>query len=663
MRNVSSDFAQALLRHRSGELQQAAAIYRAVLEREPHHADALHLLGVIASENGEHRIATALIVRAIQIRGPEPVYCANLGVALSRDKQFESAAVCYQQALRGNPSDAQTWARLGRAWLGVGNVEGATGALERSLQLAPGHADVHYELAVIFRTRGMAERAVENFRRATELIPAFVEAHFELANELYSVRRYEEAAAAYTRAVELQPAHAEAWYNLGVVRTAEERLSDAAAAYREALRIRPDYPEAHNNLGVVLRACGQTDAAVEHYRAALGSAPQSVDARYNLALLLQERDQLEPAAEAYRELLEHKPDHAESVNNLGNVYLALGSPEEALQAYRRAIGIDPVFGEARWNVAIVQLLLGQYEEGWRGYEWRFRQKHYVPRCFSRPRWDGEALQNRGILVHAEQGLGDTLQFIRYAPLLKERGAFVIVECHAPLAGVIAGAPGVDAVVALGSSSGGGPPEPGRDCSEYDCQVPLLSLPYLLGTTLDTIPRDVPYLPPPDAARVGRWGAIVNRRAGRDLKVGLTWSGNPDHKMNRLRSLDGAALAALADLPGVSFFALQKGLAALALAPALPMIHLEDDTTNLADTAAILANLDLLITVDTSIAHLAGALGRPVWTLLPFAPDWRWLLEREDCPWYPTMRLFRQPRRHGWPDVMARVREELRRLTL
>ena len=657
MRRVTPDFAQALARHRAGQLQQAETIYRAVLDRDPHHADALHLLGLIASENGKHQTAAMLIVRAIQLRGPEPVYCANLGVALSREGKFEQAIACYRQALQGNPSDAETWARLGRAQFGMGNFEEATIAFERSILQTPGDAEIHYELAAVFRGRGLIGPAEEHYARATELKPAFVEAHFELGNILYFAGRYEEAEASYRQAIQLQPGHAEAWYNLGVACTAQQRLPDAMEAYREALRWRPAYAESHNNLGVLLQAYRRPEEALRHYREAIGNAPGAIDPRYNLALLLQEQDRLEEAADAYEQLLERKSDHVESANNLGNVRLALGQPEEAMDAYWRALTIDPVFAEARWNIAIVQLLLGKYQQGWRGYEWRFRQKHYVPRPFDQPLWDGKPLEGRRILLHSEQGLGDTLQFMRFAPLVKAKGGVVILECQAPLVELLACAPGlagalgIDALVARDEKY-----------PKYDCQAPLLSLPHILGTTLETLPRQVPYLQA-DPARVARWAKIIRKEmAGADsLKIGLTWSGNPDHKMNRLRSLDRDALITLAGAPGLTFFSLQKGKDALGLASSFDMVQLESAATNLADTAAIIENLDLVISVDTSIAHLAGALGRPVWTLLAFAPDWRWLLNREDCPWYPTMRLFRQKRRGEWSEVIAQVGAELQKL--
>jgi tetratricopeptide (TPR) repeat protein len=464
---------------------------------------------------------------------------------------------------------------------------------------------------------------------------------FDLGNVLHIMGRHDDAATCYEKAINLQPTHAEAWYNLGVARSIQARLSDAIACYQEALRLRPNYTDAHNNLGTLLQALGRDAEAVEHYRKA-----DSVEARYNLGLWLQQRDRPEDAELEYRRVLERNPGHAEACNNLGNVALALGRAEDALCSYLRALELNANHAEAHWNLALTQLLLGQFEDGWRGYEWRFLQTTAEQRQFPEPLWDGSPLDGRRILLHAEQGLGDVLQFIRYAPLVHDRGGRVTLECHPPLIRLLASVRGVDRLVELGKA-----------LPEYDCHAPLLSLPRIFGTRLETIPSETSYLKP-DPERVRHWRAALERWPR--PRVALTWSGNPDHKENSKRSLPAEALVQLA-IPGVCFFALQKGPPEILEAP--PALHLhwiEDESTDLSDTAAILEHLDLVISVDTSIAHLAGALGRPVWTLLPFAADWRWLRGREDCPWYPTMRLFRQERRGDWGSVLVRVREELQK---
>jgi len=612
---VSPNFSLAVAQHRAGNLGQAEIIYREVIARDPdrndpHHADALHLLGLIASEAGCHEAAGELIARAIGLGGPAPVYCVNLGIALSRQGKLSEAIACFRQALKGNP-DGKTYARLGGALLAQGSPHEAAEAFRSSLRLDPGQA----------------------------------EAHFELGNALHATGAFEEAAQSYLDALAAAPAHAEAAHNLGVTRTMQQRPGDAIAAYERAIRIRPDYPEPHNNLGTLMQALGHDDRAHYHYGQALRFAPDSLEVRYNLALLDQQGERLEGAVASYRELLARKPDHTEARNNLGNTLLALGRPEDAIRCYRQTLDDDADSVEAHWNLGVANLLLGRFEEGWKGHEWRFRQKDTHARLFSQPMWDGSPLRGRSILLHSEQGMGDTLQFVRYAPLVKQRGGHVILECQEPLYRLLAGMRGVDRLVARGC------PLP-----RFDCHAALLSLPGIFQTALATIPAEVPYI---RVARedVSRWRRTIKARMGArsGLKVGLTWAGNPGHKNDRNRSLRARELAALAGLDEVVFFGLQKGWAG---GCGVETIDLLEPASDFLDTAAILLNLDLLISVDTSVAHLAGALGKPVRTLLPFAPDWRWMLGRDDSPWYPSMKLYRQTRRKDWVDVLERLRVEL-----
>jgi Tfp pilus assembly protein PilF len=465
--------------------------------------------------------------------------------------------------------------------------------------------------------------------------------YFELGNSLHAAGKYDQAADSYRQAIEFRPDHAQAFHNLGVTRMIQRRPLEAIAAYEQAVRIKPDYPEPHQNLGALMQRLGRDDRALYHYGQALQFAPQSVEVRYNLALLAQERDMLDDAIRGYRQILERRPDHADARNNLGNALVALGRPEEAIAHYRRAKSV-----ESKWNLGLAQLLLGEFEEGWRGHEWRLRRREAERRAFRQPRWDGSPLEGKRILLHAEQGLGDTIQFARYAPLVGRRGGVVILECQPPLSRLLDGTEGVEELVARGNA-----------LPEFDCHAPLLSVPGIFQTSPATIPAQVPYIRT-NAADVERWREIILSRMDgrRGLKVGLTWAGNPLHMHDGIRSMPAKELSALAGLDTVVFFNLQKDAVER---PDLEMVELHD--SGLHDVSAILLNLDLLISVDTSIAHLAGALNRPVWTLLPFAPDWRWMRERADSPWYPSMRLYRQERRKSWTEPLERVRKDLKKL--
>jgi tetratricopeptide (TPR) repeat protein len=324
-----------------------------------------------------------------------------------------------------------------------------------------------------------------------------------------------------------------------------------------------------------------------------------------------------------------------------------GKLDEAAACYRRALELRPDYADAHWNQSLLLLLTGDLERGWAKYEWRWKIKQWSPRDFPQTLWDAQPLEGRTILLHAEQGLGDTIQFARYASLVKERGGAVIVECQRPLLSLLASCAGIDRLVGQGDEL---PP--------FDVQVPLLSLPGIFHTSLRDIPATVPYLFA-HPSLVERWRQELGGIAG--FKIGIAWRGSPIHKNDRARSIPLSCFEPLAGLPDIHLFSLQKGAGTEELQDArdhFPVAELGSRLEDFMDTAAVLKNLDLVITCDTAVAHLAGALGVPVWVAIPFAPDWRWLLGRSDSPWYPTMRLFRQKKLGNWEDVFEEIKAEL-----
>lgn len=423
------------------------------------------------------------------------------------------------------------------------------------------------------------------------------------------------------------------------------KLDQAEHAYRRILAAAPDHGESMRALGLLLHRRERAQEAIPLLKRCVVIQPRRPLSHFTLAYVLQENDRLDEAEAVYRRTIELQPDNAEAHNNRGNALRDLGRFDEAEPAYRRALALKPDYANAHQNLGMLLLLRGRFEEGWPEYEWRWESPGYAfaKRTLPRPLWDGADLRGKRILLHCEQGYGDAIQFARYAPLVAARGASVILECPRPLARLFGSIQPLERLVARGD------PLPA-----FDCHGPLLNLPRLLGTTLDSIPAGAPYLNAP-AALLATWR---ERIAAEDrLRVGLVWAGNPKHRNDRHRSIGTAALAPLFSLTGVSFFGLQ--LDAKATAPGTAaFVDLAEHLTDFADTAAALSQLDLLISVDTSVAHLAGALGRPSWVLLPFVPDWRWLIEREDSPWYPTMRLFRQHRAGDWASVIERVAAEL-----
>jgi Flp pilus assembly protein TadD len=513
---------------------------------------------------------------------------------------------------------------------------------------------------------GRVTEALQSFSLCAELWPArgksdecgLAECRFDLANALYAGGRLDEAIAEYRQALRLDPRLAPAWYNLGValMQTASPKADagwrDAEHAYRRALRFRPDYPEAHNNLGILLQSRRRAKEAIHHYRCAAALDPEFHEPRFNLGTLLQDEGRLEEARHVFEALLEDAPDHVDARNNLANVLSEQGRFECARKHYLHALEVRPCHPLSSWNLGLNQLRLGDWESGWRNYEWRLRQTSSPQLRSARPLWDGAPLHGSRILLTAEQGLGDTLQFVRFTQQVAARGGRIWLECQAPLASLLGRLPGVEGTVVIGD------PLP-----DHDCWLPLLSLPYVLGTTtLETLPADVPYVSA-DEGRTAYWSSRLGPRTG--LRVGLAWSGNPQFRVNQKRSLGEADLRRLvdgaqhpmADGALVHVFNLQKGVRAPKVRG---LIELDDDPSSMQDLAAVMMNLDLILSVDTSVTHLAGALGRPVWTMLAFHADWRWMTaERMDSPWYPTMRLFRQPTAGDWPTVIADVHAALR----
>lgn len=508
------------------------------------------------------------------------------------------------------------------------------------------HADALYLLGMAgFRT-GRYEMAEKMIRRAIAQNGNQAYYQTNLGNVLAAQEKFEEAQACFERALEIKPGYHEAIYNLGNTYLARKKFDTAEGLYKQALEIKPDYTEAWCNLGSVYRKQNRCEDAIRCFRRALELAPDHADLRCNLGDALHGAGKVEEALEWYKRTLEVKPDHYKASNCMCNAYFDLGNLAESVVWCRRALEIKPDFGDALMNQCLLQLLVGDYANGWRNYEVRW--KVYTPRVFQQPLWLGAPLKGARILLHAEQGLGDSLQFLRYVPLVQAAGGRVILDLPANLRRLAAQLPGLEALVNTGD------PLPA-----FDCYCPLMSLPLALGTRLETIPARVPYLAPPAEAL-----AKAARLAWpeRKLRVGLAWTGNPSHPKNRSRSVSLDLLTPLFGMEGIEFFSLQMGQAAADLAARkLPVTDLAPATGDMADTAAQMAYLDLVISIDTSMAHLAGALGRPVWVLLCSVPDWRWLLDREDSPWYPTARLFRQPKAGDWAAVIERVRAELARL--
>jgi tetratricopeptide (TPR) repeat protein len=465
--------------------------------------------------------------------------------------------------------------------------------------------------------------------------------------------RHELAERTFYRALALAPGSASLQLLLGSLFRLQKRHDAALQCCLAAVELAPDLAAARNNLGNAYSDLGRQREAEAEFRKALALDAGLPEAHFSLGLSLQRQGREGEAIACYREALRRAPGFAPAALNLGYLLEARQEVAAAIDTYTAAIAADPGLVEAHVNLGMQLLLAGRLAEGWEEYEWRLRYPEYsgADAAAAAPRWDGAALGGRAILLDAEQGFGDAIQFLRYAPMVAARGGRVTVRCAPELRDLFAGTQGVVAVVCRGDR-----------LPAFDAYSPLPSLPRAFGTTLGNVPAGAPYVQA-DPRRVARWRARL-AEAKESCRVGLVWASQSQHRTAAAKSVTLDALSALGAVPGVRFYSLQKGEAAEQARrppPGMRLTDLSAELADFADTAAALAGLDVVISVDTAVAHLAGALGMPAWTLLKFAPDWRWLLAREDCPWYPTMRLFRQARPGDWSEPLARLRDALERL--
>ncbi|HDH06704.1 MAG TPA: tetratricopeptide repeat protein [Nitrospirae bacterium] len=606
---------KAIRLHQSGNLANAELLYRQILLTNHNHADALHLLGVLAHQTGKNSLAVEYIEKAITINPSMAHYHNNLGNAFLNLNQTDSAVRCFLEALRIKSDYVEAYNNMGNT----------------------------------LKKMGEGEKAIDHYMKAMELNPDYVPAINNLANLLKDQGELDEAIVYYRKAITLKPDLAEAYFNLGNAFKESDKFDDAVEQYYKAISINPDFADVHNNLGNVLKKKRMYDEAVKHYNRAINLNPGLAEAYNNLGDAYKELGKFDEAVELSQKAVHIKPDFDMAYVNLGNIFLAQGNFSGAVEQYQKAIDLSPDLPDAHFNKGLVLLMKGELEEGWKEYQWRFKSTEISQQIGYRdlgiPVWDGSPLEGRTILIKSEQGIGDQIQFARYIPLVKARGGRVLFECHKELMLLFEGYKGIDKLLERPYSS---------DCGEIpDVCIQLLDLPGIFGTNVNTIFADVPYL------KVGydkndKWKSRID---GELFKVGLVWAGNSAHTNDRNRSCKLSDFAPLASIPGIAFFSLQKdGMSENG--NSLQVADLGKNLGDFCDTAAIIENLDIVISVDTSVAHLAGALGKPVWTLLPFIPDWRWMLDREDTPWYPTMRLFRQPKHGDWKSVFNKIAKEL-----
>jgi tetratricopeptide (TPR) repeat protein len=677
----------------TGRLTEVALGYQTMLEQNPCQAEALVGISLVALAS----------------------------------RQFDAAVKMATAAVFAAPEMGNGWVALGQALMAGGRSNQAENAYREAIRLDGMNPLARMGLGELKIATGRAEEAIGEFELALKRQPALVGAHLGLGNALAMMGRNEQALACYEQAITFRPRLPEGEFAAGFVLARLDRLKEAERRYRRALVLRPDFAAAWMNLGSLLREQGRETYAEAALLRAVELRPDLIAGWINLAMLEQDRKRPQQV-EAYllkalalnseqvetlvawcqfrtaekdpagawgwlRWALARNPEHAEAANmqgillhgegrfleavgafdraesvgsraavsNRGNTLLDLGLMNEALQAHEHAVERDPFHAGAAYNLSLTQLRLGDWERGWPAYEarWRFRDVHRRPRSFAQPRWCGEPLEGRRVLLHAEQGLGDTIQFCRFATLAAARGGVAILQVQAPVERLMESLPAARAgqvEIALLDSK---PPH-------FDLECPLLSLPAVFATTIETVPWPGAYLAADRKRALERQLQTpyvrTNDRPGmRPLRVGVAWAGNPRYKADRQRSIKLATLLPLLRMPGINWISLHKGPGAEQLSGIAGSVFVWDGSSgdrDLAETAALLAALDLVVTTDTCIAHLAGAMGKPVWILLPHLGDWRWMQNIETTPWYPTARLLRQSEPGDWTGVVGRAIEEL-----
>lgn len=589
-------------------------------------------------------------VRIIRNRQSEPpIQTRNTRGGLTRDTGGDRNSITHCGRL---PMDTDAELSRGLRYHRMGKTDEAGRIYEKILLTHPRHPDALHLAGCLAHQTGRPDVAADLIKRAVRILPHHPFFHNSLGLVFQAGGRLDMAIAAYTKALELKPDLAEAHNNLGLAFQEQGLPDQAASCYRKATAFSPNAPEPYNNLGNLLTNEGKADKALPLFLKAVKLRPDYPEAWNNMGVACQNLNRVGHAITCYGKALDLNPGFVDARNNLGIAYQHLGETNHALDCFRKALALEPENPDAHFHLSLLLLLQGKMTEGWKEYEWRQLRdewKNVHPWSDTAPGWDGTSFHGQTLLIRSEQGLGDTIQFVRYLPLVKDLGGKIIFEIPESLLNLFRNIPGAENLIPLT------PPE--SSLPHHDLSVALMSIPGLLGTTLETVPDLVPYIFP-DPRKTTSW---KRRMKHKGMGVGLVWAGNPGNHDDRNRSCDLRHFLPLAGIPGVQFYGLQKGTAA-AQANELPhgmmMENLGKHLRDFSDTCAVIENLDLVISVDTAVVHLAGAMGKPVWVLLPYAPDWRWLLEREDSPWYPTMRLFRQLEPGNWGELFRRVTHQL-----
>lgn len=633
----------------NNQLSEARELFEKIIEMQPDDADSWLMLGAVNGELGDLDQAISCCKHAIDIDNEYIDAMLVLCKLLISRQEFNETLKYLNQAIEIDSGDAEIWRMLASIHGQIGNYEESERCSNTAIQLEPDHAGGYTSLCNSLVTMGRTDEAKLACQKATELDPTNPVVLCLLGHARELSKEWRAAQDAYQRALSINNSYSDAWTGLGRTRHALDDISQSEQAFLQALQCNPNDAATYLGLGILYTEQDNPDAR-HQFQLAIDLKPDFVQAWLHLGILMQKLGQTEEAVSCYDKALFYNPNDYEAHYNKGVLYQELGKLESAKECYERSIEVEPDFVLAHWNKSFIHLILGDYEPGWDEYEWRLKRPENIPRPFTQPVWSGTDLGGKSILVHDEQGYGDTFQFIRYLQLIEARNGRVYFECHKGLGPVLEGYKHCDMTIER---------SPSREIPDldFDFHVDLLSLPRLFGTRLDSIPQEIPYI----FADYGLTEFWRQRLAeDQNFRIGLVWEGGAQHTNNLNRSCRLTDFEPLSRIPGISLYSLQKGTGieqAEDENTSIELIRLDNELdlkARFVDTAAVMMNLDLIISVDTAASHLAGALGRPVWTLLCANPDWRWLLEGSSSPWYPNMRLFRQTSPGYWGDTIDQL---------
>ena len=679
---ISEAFDFALKSFYAGRLAECEQNCLKILSADPDSAATLNLLAVIHTSLGRNEAALSCYDRALSLRPDFIQALSNRGAVLKQMRRNDEALESYDRALALQPDHVEVLNNRAGVLQELCRYDEALTGYDRALALRPNYPEALNNRGVTLQALGRSLDALASYDAALALRSDFVEGLVNRGIVQFEMKQFGAAVASYDRAISCRSDNADALSNRGNALDKLGRREEALASYERAIALRPDYTQAHINRGATLHELGRPDEALKCFERALAFEPDHVGALTNRGVALHDLARsykpaadhqqaiagppgataaidghdvtshklilLEKALASHDAALAVQPDSVEALANRGAALYDLRRFDEALASYDSAVAARPDYADAHFLKGLAHLVTGDFERGWSEYEWRRKASFlkYIARNFLQPLWLGEDdIAGKTILLHSEQGFGDSIQFCRFVPMVAARGARVIIEVELPICALMTGLAGATQIVAKGD------PLP-----DFDVQCPLPSLPLAFGTRLDTIPASVPYLRAPMQAEA-HWRSLLGTKPR--LRIGLAWAGNPKHVRDRERSMILRDLLPLFDVDA-TFVSLQKEVRAqdAQMLTNCAMLRFAHELGDFSDTAALISQLDLVISVDTSVAHLAGALGKPVWVLLTHAPDWRWLLDRDDSPWYPSARLFRQRETREWGSVTTQVREAL-----